>query len=109
MLAIFVYNNIHNNNFYCNFYIADHDDAAAAAAAAADADDDGDVDDANVQFQMLSINMLTMILMSKMITTAITHMPALAFSRLPLQEWIHPPTQVCLWRSYRSCKIPGRV
>ncbi len=75
MLAIFVYNNIHNNNYYCNFYIADHDDAAAAAAAADD--DVGNVDDANVQFQMLSIDMLTMILMSDIITTAITHLPAL--------------------------------
>jgi hypothetical protein len=37
--------------------------------------------------------MLTMILMSKMITTAITHMPALAFSRLPLQESLQTPTQ----------------
>ena len=102
----------------------DNDDAAAAAvpaavpaAAAADdddndaaaADDDVHVYGDHVKFLMPSINMLSMILMSEMITTAITHMPALAFSRLPLQEWIHPPTQVCLWRSYRSCKILGRV
>ena len=41
MIAIFVYNNIHNNNYYCNYHIADHDDAAAAAD---DDDDVGDVD-----------------------------------------------------------------
>ena len=53
MIAIFVYKNIHNSNYFCNYYIADHeaaaaaaaaDHAAAAAAAAAAADDDGDVD-----------------------------------------------------------------
>ena len=76
MIAIFVYNNIHNNNYYCNYHIADHDDAAAVAAAAAD-DDDGDVDGDSFKLQMLSINMLTMILMSNMITTAIAHLPAL--------------------------------
>ena len=78
MIAIFVYKNIHNNNYFCNYYIADHNAAAAAAAAAAaDADDDGDVDGDSFKFQMLSINMLTMILMSNIITTAITHLPAL--------------------------------
>ena len=51
--------------------------------------------------------MLTMILMSNIITTAITHLPALAFSRLPLQDWTHPSTLVCLWRSCRSYKSPG--
>ncbi len=76
MIAIFVYKNIHNRSYYCNYHIADHDDAAAAAAAAAD-DDDGDVDGDSFKFQMLSINMLTMILMSNIITTAITHLPAL--------------------------------
>ena len=89
--------------------------AAAAAAAAADDDDDvyaddsNNVDSDNVHFQMLSINMLTMILMSNMTTTATTHLPALAVSRLPLQEWTHPSTLVCSWRSCRSYKIPGRV
>ena len=77
MIAIFVYNNIHNHSYYCNYHIADHDDAAAAAAAAAAADDDGDVDGDSFKFQMLSINMLTMILMSNIITTAIAHLPAL--------------------------------
>ena len=115
MIAIFVYNNIHNNNYYCNYYIADHDSAAAAAAAAAadddnfHADDDNNVDGDNVHFQMLSINMLTMILMSNIITTATTHLPAFAFSRLPLQDWMHPSTLVCLEWSCRSYKIPGRV
>jgi hypothetical protein len=101
-LHYFCYKNIHNHNYYCIYYIADHDHAAAAFAAAADDDDDDD-DDAddgnvggdNVQSQMLPINMLTMVVISNMITTAITHMPALAFSRLPLQIWTHPPTLVC--------------
>jgi hypothetical protein len=64
----FFCNNIPNNKNYCNYCISDHDDAAAAAAAAAN-DNVGNVDDDNVQFQILSIKMLTMILMSKMITT----------------------------------------
>jgi hypothetical protein len=88
LLHYFCFKNIDANNYYCNEYIADH--AAAVDddydEDYEDADVDGYVDGDNVQFQMLSINMLTMILMSKMITTAITHMPVLAFSRLPLQE-----------------------
>ena len=90
-MQYFFYHNIHNNKYHCNYYIADHDAAAAAAAAAAadddnfHADDDNNVDGDNVHFQMLSINMLTMILMSNMTTTATTHLPAFAFSRLPLQ------------------------
>ena len=73
----FFYNNILNNNYYCNYHIADHAAAAAAAAAAADDDDgdvdgDGDADGDSFKFQMLSINMLTMILMSNISTTAIT-------------------------------------
>ena len=100
-MQYFVYHNIHNNNYYCNYYIADHAAAAAAAAAASDDDDFHDDDDTNVvgdnvHFQMLPINMLTMILMSNIITTATTHLPALAVSRLPLQEWMHPSTLVCL-------------
>jgi hypothetical protein len=109
-LHYFFYNNIHNNNDYCNYYIADH--AAAAAAAADDANDDDDVGNADgdsFKFQMLSINILTMILMSNMFTTTITHMPALAFSRLPLQGRMDPSTQVCCQRSCRSCKTPRRV
>jgi hypothetical protein len=79
LLQYFFYNNIHNKNYY----IAGHD------AADDDDDDDDDNDGCNVDgdsftFQMLSIDMLTMILKSNMITTAITHMPALAFSRMPL-------------------------
>ncbi len=68
MISIFVYNNVQNNIYHCNHYIADHDAAAAAVAAAAADDDGGDYDDNdddvdgnvagdNVQFQMLSINM----------------------------------------------------
>ncbi len=51
--------------------------------------------------------MLTMVVMSNMITIAITHMPALAFSCLPLQQYGHPPTQRCWSRSCRSYKTPG--
>ncbi len=86
-------------NFHCNFYIADHDNAAAADDGhdhdVDDNDDNGNVDIDNVPFQMMSITKWTMISMSNMISTAIIHMPALAFSRLPLQEWTHPPTHVC--------------
>ena len=81
MIAIFVYNNIHNRSYYCNYHIADHGDGGGggggAAAAAAAADDDGDVDGDSFKFQMLPINMLTMISMSNIITTAIAHLPAL--------------------------------
>ena len=94
MIAIFVYNNIHNNNYYCNYHIADHDDAAAAAAAAAD-DDDGDVDGDSFKFQMLSINMLTMILMSNISTTAITHLPALR-CLTPAAAGMDAPPYTCL-------------
>ncbi len=78
MIAVFVYKNIHKNIYHCNFHIADHD----AAAAAADDDDFDDYDNGsvygdNVQFQMLSTDMLTMILLSKMMTTSITHLHAL--------------------------------
>ena len=78
-MQLFFDHNIHYNNYYFNHHIADHAaGAAAAAAAAAAADgDDGDVDGDSFKFQMLSINMLTMILMSNIITTAITHLPAL--------------------------------
>ena len=62
----FCFKNIDANNYYCNEYIADH--AAAVDddydEDYEDADVDGYVDGDNVQFQMLSINMLTMILMS---------------------------------------------
>ena len=44
--------------------------------------------------------MMTMTFISKIIIIAITLMPALDLSRLPLQEWIHPPTLVCSSRSY---------
>ena len=61
-----------------------------------------------VQFQLVLINTSLMISMSKMITIAITHMPALDISRLLLQEWIYPPTLFCSGRSCRSYKIPRR-
>ena len=91
----------------CSYYIADHD-AAAAAAADDDDDDDfdgddddddeddnGSVDDDNVQFQMRSINMLTMILMSNIITTAITHLPALR-CLTPAAAGMDAPPYTCL-------------
>ena len=91
----------------CSYYIADHD-AAAAAAAAADDDDDfdgddddddeddnGSVDDDNVQFQMLPINMLTMISMSNIITTAIAHLPALR-CLTPAAAGMDGPPYTCL-------------
>ena len=104
MIAIFVYKNIHNSNYFCNYYIADHeaaaaaaaaDHAAAAAAAAAAADDDGDVDGDSFKLQMLSINMLTMILMSNFITTAITHLPALR-CLTPAAAGMDGPPYTCL-------------
>ena len=56
MIAIFVCNNIHNNNDYCNYHIADHAAGAADAAAAAAADgDDGDVDGDSFKFRMCLI------------------------------------------------------
>ncbi len=78
-MQLFFDNNILYNNYYFNHHIADHAAGAGAAAAAAAAADghDGDVDGDSFKFQMLSINMLTMILMSNMITTAIAHLPAL--------------------------------
>ena len=110
MIAIFVYKNIHNSNYFCNYYIADHEAAAAAAAAdhaaaaaaataaaaaAAAADDDGDVDGDSFKFQMLPINMLTMILMSNIITTAITHLPALR-CLTPAAAGMDGPPYTCL-------------
>jgi hypothetical protein len=84
----------------------DDDGDCVDDAAAADDDDDGNVKGYSFKFQMLSINMSTNILISKMITFAITRMPALFCSRLPLQEGTHPPALVCLFWSYRNCKIP---
>ena len=107
MIAIFVYKNIHNSNCFCNYYIADHEAAAAAAAdhaaaaaaavaaAAAADDDDGDVDGDSFKFQMLSINMLTMIVMSNIITTAITHLPALR-CLTPATAGMDTPPYTCL-------------
>ena len=116
MIAIFVYNNIHNNNYYCNYHIADHDDddAAAAAAAAADYDDDnGSVYGDNAQFQMLSIIMLTMILMSNIITTAITHLPALRCLTRAAAGMDGPPyTCLLLWVAQKlqnSWSTPNRT
>ncbi len=88
------------------FCIADHSDAAAAAAAAAvraaaaaaaaaDDDDDGDADGDSFKFQMLSINMLTMIVMSNIITTAITHLPALR-CLTPAAAGLDAPPYTCL-------------
>ena len=99
------YNSIHNNNYYCYYHIADHDDAASAAAAAAasaavaaaadDDDDNGDVDGDSFKFQMLPINILTMISMSDIITTAITHLPALR-CLTPAAAGMDGPPYTCL-------------
>ncbi len=69
-------------------------------------DDDDDVDDDDVDFGMLLNTMMTMVMTSKMIIIIIIHVPFLAFSRLPLQEWRHSPTQLCLSGSYIDCKTP---
>ena len=96
-MQLFFDNNIHYNNYYFNHHIADHAAGAAAAAAAAAAadDDDGDVDGDSFKFQMLSINMLTMILMSNIITTAITHLPALR-CLTPAAAGMEAPPYTCL-------------
>ena len=93
-MQLFFDNNIHYNNYYFNHHIADHAAGAAAAAAAADGDD-GDVDGDSFKFQMLSINMLTMILMSNIITTAITHLPALR-CLTPAAAGMDAPPYTCL-------------
>ena len=95
-MQLFFDNNIHYNNYYFNHHIADHAAGAAAAAAAAAADgDDGDVDGDSFKFQMLPINMLTMIVMSNIITTAITHLPALR-CLTPATAGIDTPPYTCL-------------